>query len=133
MPCMQSHGYVRNVYEFSEAARKCYVNAIARREKLLPYIQGAVKRAAEQGVPAIRPLVLKWQDDPSTYSITDEFMLGDEILVAPVLGPETTREVYLPQGSWKEDATGRIHRASHDGMKIDVQVPIGDVPIFRLL
>ncbi len=133
MPCMQSHGYVRNVYEFSEAARKCYVNAIARREKLLPYIQGAVKRAAEQGVPAVRPLVLKWQDDPNTYSIMDEFMLCDEILVAPVLGPETTREVYLPQGSWKEDATRRIHRAGRGGMKIAVSVPIGDVPTFRLL
>ena len=34
----------------------------------------------------------------------DEFMLGDDILVAPILGPETMREVYLPHGSWKEDA-----------------------------
>ncbi len=133
MPCMQSHGYVRNVYDFGEATQRQYLKAVAKRDELAQYIRKAVQAAAEQGVPVVRPLVLKWQDDPNTYSIMDEFMLGDDILVAPILGPETTREVYLPQGAWKENATGRIHRAGHDGMKIVVSAPIGNVPIFRLL
>ncbi len=133
MPCMQSHGFVRNVYEFGEATQRQYLTAVAKRDELAQYIRKAVRTAAEQGVPVVRPLVLKWQDDPNTYSIFDEFMLGDAILVAPVFGPETTRDVYLPQGSWKDASSGRIHRADRGGLKIKVPVPIGEVPVFLLL
>ena len=132
MPCMQSHGYVRNVYDFSEATQRQYVTAVAKRESMAKYIRQAVRVAAEQGVPVVRPLVLEWQDDPNTYSIADEFMLGDEILVAPALGPEVTREVYLPCGEWKERATGKIHRAGREGLRLTVPVPMGDIPLFRM-
>ena len=133
MPCMQSHGFVRNVYDFGETTRRQYVVALAKRDRLAPYIHQAVRRAAEQGMPAVRPLVLKWQDDPNTYSLADEFMLGDELLVAPVLGPQDTREVYLPQGEWTEDATGRVFRAGREGLRLSVPVPIGaPPPVFRL-
>ena len=132
MPCMQSHGYVRNVYDFSEATQRQYVTDLARRDGLVKYIRQAVRVAAEQGVPVVRPLVLDWQDDPNTYSIADEFMLGDEILVAPVLGPEDVREVYLPRGEWKERATGKIHRAGREGLRLTVKVPMGEIPLFRI-
>ena len=132
MPCMQSHGYVRNVYDFGVATQRQYVTAIAKREELTQYIRQAVRTAAEQGAPVVWPLVLKWQDDPNTYSIADEFMLGDEILVAPALGPEETREVYLPCGEWQEEKTGKRHRAGREGLRFAVSAPVGEIPIFRL-
>ena len=132
MPCMQSHGYVRNIYDFGVATQRQYVTAIAKREELTQYIRQAVRTAAEQGAPVVWPLVLKWQDDPNTYSIADEFMLGDEILVAPALGPEETREVYLPCGEWQEEKTGKRHRAGREGLRFAVSAPVGEIPIFRL-
>ncbi|MBR2839406.1 MAG: glycoside hydrolase family 31 protein [Kiritimatiellae bacterium] len=133
MPCMQSHGYVRNVYEFGDAARRCYSATVEMRERLLPYIRRAAKAAAEQGIPVVRPLVLAWQDDPNTYSVSDEFMLGDDILVAPVLGAEESRSVYLPSGRWKEKASGKVHEAGREGLRLSVRAPSGEVPVFRLL
>ena len=123
---------MRNVYDFSEATQRQYVTDLAKREDMAKYIRQAVRVAAEQGVPVVRPLVLDWQDDPNTYSIADEFMLGDEILVAPVLGPEDVREVYLPRGEWKERATGKIHRAGREGLRLTVKVPMGEIPLFRI-
>ncbi len=133
MPCMQSHGYVRNVYEFGEATRRQYVETLAKRGGLEPYMRKAILAAAEGGVPAVQPLVLKWQDDPNTYSIADEFMLGGEMLVAPVLGPQDAREVYLPCGEWVEEATGRTFSAGREGLRIQVPVSAAATPVFRLL
>ena len=133
MPCMQSHGYVRNVFDFGEATQRQYLKAIAMRNELAPYIHKSVRVAAEQGVPAVRPLVLKWQDDPNTYSISDEFMLGDDILVAPVLGPQETREVYLPQGEWIEKSSNRTYSVGREGLRLSVSSPMGTLPpLFRL-
>ena len=130
MPCMQSHGYVRNVYEFGEATRRRYVEVMARRERMGAYIRAAVERAAAEGVPVVRPLVLEWQDDPNTHSIGDEFMLGDRYLVAPVLGPQDAREVYLPCGEWEELASGRVHRVGREGLRLEVSAPLHTAPVF---
>jgi alpha-glucosidase (family GH31 glycosyl hydrolase) len=119
---------VRNVYEFGEATRRQYVAALARRESLSAYIGQAVRAAAKQGVPVVQPLVLKWQDDPNTYSIGDEFMLGDELLVAPALGPQTSREVYLPCGEWIDESSGRAYSAGREGLRLSVPTPLNAPP-----
>ena len=116
MPCMQSHGYVRNVYEFGEATRRGYAQVQQMRERLVSYFAQLTKCAAEEGTPVVRPLVLGWQDDPNTHSIGDEFMLGDALLVAPFLGPEMTRKVYLPKGQWREVSSGKIFDARQFGV-----------------
>ena len=119
MPCMQSHGYVRNVYEFGEATRSGYAQVQRLRERLAPHFANLQKRAAEEGVPVVRPLVLGWQDDPNTYSIGDEFTLGDALLVAPLLGPETSRKVYLPKGRWREVSSGEVFDVGQSGLWVD--------------
>ena len=116
MPCMQSHGFVRNAYEFGEATRRGYARVQKMRESLAPYFAQLVKCAAEDGVPVVRPLVLDWQDDPNVYSIGDEFMLGDALLVAPLLGPEMTRKVYLPRGQWREVSSGTTFDVGSAGL-----------------
>ena len=64
----------------------------------------------------MRPLVLDWQDDPNVYSIGDEFMLGDVLLVAPLLGSEMTRKVYLPRGQWREVSSGTTFDVGQAGL-----------------
>ncbi len=75
--------------------------AIELRYRLLPYLYAAFWHAAETGAPVQRPLVLDHQDDIAVRDIDDEYLLGPDLLVAPVTQPGvTSRQVYLPAGTW---------------------------------
>ena len=100
-PCVQTHGFVRNVYDFDAATVGHYRRHMVLRQRLAPYIRKLNAEAAKTGVPVVRPLVFRYQDDPRTWDVGDEFLLGDAVLVAPVLGPGKDREVYLPEGVWE--------------------------------
>jgi alpha-glucosidase len=72
--------------------------AIEMRYQLLPQIYTVMEEASRTGLPALRPLVLEYPDDPATYQRQDEFLFGRDLLVAPVLREGATeREVYLPR------------------------------------
>jgi alpha-glucosidase (family GH31 glycosyl hydrolase) len=67
-----------------------------------PKILEIAKSSIEKGLPIIRPIF--WVDPINERALTcdDEFLLGDEFLVAPVVTPKTTqRDVYLPAGTWQ--------------------------------
>ena len=59
-----------------------------------------------QGVPPVRALVMDYTSDPETYGIEDQYMLGDDLLIAPMTEKQDTRWVYLPEGEWKDFWTG---------------------------
>lgn len=67
---------------------------------LMPYWVSLSALAAREGTPICRPLVWDYQDDMNTWRIEDQFMVGEFLLVAPVLNSEPSREVYLPEGQW---------------------------------
>ena len=92
---------------------------------LLKYAQESV----DSGMPIIRPLWLNGQSlDNSTLSIYDEFMIGDDFLVAPVLAKSTTmRDVYLPAGTWL-DAQSRVFTGPM--LLKNVSAPIDAIPYF---
>jgi alpha-glucosidase len=71
------------------------------RYRLLPYLYTLLWQASETGSPAFRPLLYEFPDDPATYHLGDQFMLGSSLMAAPILRPgRMAREVYLPQGEW---------------------------------
>jgi alpha-glucosidase len=79
-------------------------------------------------VPALRPLFLEYPEDARTYDVDDEFLLGRDLLAAPVLREGATeRELFLPKGDWFDFWTGR-HAAG--GANIKVPVTLGTIPIF---
>ena len=81
---------------------------IELRYQLLPYIYNVMQQAGETGVPAMRPLFLEYPNDEATAAIDDEFLLGSDLLVAPVLREGASeRAVYLPKGDWYDYWTGR--------------------------
>ena len=84
------------------------VRALLReRHKLIPRLSAAFARYRKTGVPPTRALVMDYTDDANTYGIDDEYMLGDDLLVAPIVSfTEDTREVYLPAGNWTDYWTG---------------------------
>jgi alpha-glucosidase len=98
---------------------------LERRYQLLPYLYSLFAQCAQDGTPIVRPLF--WVD-PTLRDLDDSFMLGDAILVAPVLEPGATeREVYLPRGVWYEWGTGRLI----DGARtVTAPAPLDTLPLY---
>jgi alpha-glucosidase len=88
-----------------------------------------IKQAKEFGYPLVRPLFFHYPEDEKTYNINyEEFLLGPDLLVAPVLDPNTQKkEVYLPQGTWIELWTNQTYEGNN---KIIVDAPLGNPPLF---
>ncbi len=98
------------------------------RYSLLPFLYTALEEAHRTGVPVFRPLLLNYQNDANTLSIDDEFMVGGDLLVAPILkSGATSRLVYLPAGIWYDYWTGK---KSNGGAMIHVDAPLETVPLF---
>lgn len=92
---------------------------------LVPYQYALMKESGKTGVAPMRHLVLEFPEDKNVFDIEDEFMLGDALLVAPVLEDYVdTRTVYLPEGTWYEFFTGK----RYEGGKHEVK--LGKTPVF---
>jgi alpha-glucosidase (family GH31 glycosyl hydrolase) len=96
------------------------------RNSLLPYIYTAAREHHDSGVPLVRGLFL---DDPGNRDAYrfDQYMFGPHVLVAPVLGPERRRTVYLPEGTWYDFESCRKHTG---GRELAVRVPRNSFPVF---
>lgn len=69
--------------------------------RFLPYLYDLCYQETQTGLPIMRPLVLHYSDDPHTAQCNDEYLVGDQLLVAPVTDQgATVRSVYLPDGVW---------------------------------
>lgn len=95
------------------------------------YRKQLVAEAASSGLPVLRPMFLQYPDDPETLDLSyQQYMVGSQLLVAPVLDPAQEEvEVYLPAGQWTEAWTGEtfLHQ---QGQKVRVQAPIGYPVVF---
>ena len=79
------------------------------RMNLLPYIFDQSRVSSETGIPLMRALFIEYPEDQSTYSIYDEYLFGDYLLVAPIIEQGTTeRMVYFPEGTWINIWTNEI-------------------------
>jgi alpha-glucosidase len=112
-PFCRNHSELGNVdqyaWSFGEAVLARVRDAIELRYRLLPYLYAAFLRAAETGAPVQRPLVFDHQDDPAVRDLDDQYLLGPDLLVAPVIAPgQTARHVYLPAGHWHDWHTGEV-------------------------
>lgn len=94
-------------WSFGEVYEELARQALEMRYKLLPYIYSAFMHSAETGAPVQQALVFAFQNDPTLRDIDDQYLLGSQLLVAPVYTPGTTsRHVYLPEGSWYDWHSG---------------------------
>ncbi|WP_093797166.1 alpha-xylosidase [Streptomyces sp. Wb2n-11] len=76
------------------------------KHRLMPYLYEASRQAARQGTPVMRAMVLEFPDDPSCHPLDRQYMLGGDILVAPVFSGDGTVEYYVPEGTWTHLLTG---------------------------
>jgi len=76
--------------------------------RLMPYLYDKAVEATESGVPLMRPMVLEFTQDPACRYLDRQYMLGDRLLVAPVLREDGTAQLYLPAGRWTDFFTGQV-------------------------
>jgi alpha-D-xyloside xylohydrolase len=99
------------------------------RYSLIPYLLAAADQAARTGIPLMRPMPLEFPDEPHVDALEDQYMLGDDLLVAPVLVPGARRRpVWLPAGTWYP-LEGRP-RPVEGGRFVDAPAPLERIPVF---
>ena len=129
---LHSHARIHGVGErdldrFPEQVRDRCINALRLRYRLLPYLWSLAVEAADTGLPIMRPLALEFPEDPTTWPIGDQWLLGDALLVAPVLDPSGHRRAYFPEGSWQDWWTGEVIEGSR---WLDLDVPLDQIPLW---
>jgi alpha-glucosidase len=80
---------------------------IRLRYELLPYLYTQFRRAAEDGTPVLRPVAFHYPQDPEAWAISDQALVGEDLLVCPITRPGATRRaVCFPEGDWYDIWTG---------------------------
>ena len=99
------------------------------REALRPYLRQILDDASARGVPLLRAMFLEFPEDAMAWQVSDQYMFGSDLLVAPVVEPGANkRRVYLPAvGPWTNVRTGDV---IDDCGIVEVDAPIGVIPVF---
>ncbi len=77
--------------------------------KLMPYMFSQAVYTHEVGVPMMRAMVIDFANDPAALTLDRQYMLGDNLLVAPILNDEGIAQFYVPAGKWTDIITGKIY------------------------
>ncbi len=102
--------------------------AIKRRYQFLPYIYNSFYRSSQDGMPMMRALMLEYPQDPQTYTLSNEFLFGRDLLVAPVLrAHRRQRSVYLPRGNWYALHSGQVFTGP---ATITARAGLGQIPLY---
>ena len=101
--------------------------------RLMPYLYAKAVEAHTQGVPMLRAMMIEFPDDPASDTLDRQYMLGDALMVAPVLGDDGKASHYLPEGSWTHLLNGegveggRWLTTRHDYFSLPVYVRPGTI------
>lgn len=115
-------------WQFDETTIDAVRKTVKLRYRFIPYIYDLAHECEKTGAPIVRPLVYEYPADKHVRNISDEYMLGSFVLVAPVIAPgKEAREVYLPDGDWYDYYTGEKYSG---GRYILANAPLDKVPVF---
>jgi len=122
-------GAPNEVWSFGEEAYELICQQLQLRERLRPYVTKLMREASATGVPPMRALFLEFPDDEPTWEIGDQFMLGSDVLVAPIVNEGAReRRVYLPSGArWLDAWTGE---AVGEHGWITAPAPLDRIPVY---
>ena len=73
---------------------------------LMPYLYKTAIETSITGVPTMRSMVLEYTEDRTCHYVDKQYMLGDNLLVAPIFNDQSMAEYYLPKGTWTDFFTG---------------------------
>jgi len=99
-------------------------------DALAPELAQWAEEAQVDSVPLVRHMLLEFPDDPQVVELSEQYMLGPELLVAPVVREAAvTRDVYLPAGTWFHVWSGQQFAGP---TRVVVDAPLGQPPVFSL-
>ncbi len=128
-PMMRAHhaGGESVPFSYTEIMVNGMRHYIELRYQLLPYIYTAYYESFLNGIPIMRPMFWHYPEDKNTYSIKDQYLFGEWLLVAPVIKEcENKRMVYLPEGIWYDWDYGYEYEG---GSTIEVYAPQNRIPV----
>jgi alpha-D-xyloside xylohydrolase len=117
----------REPWAFGESAEALFRRYDELRYRLMPYIFSEAVECGHSSLPMVRALVIDYQDDPTTHTVEDVYLLGRNLLVAPVLDASDIRRLYLPPGEWVDYWTKEAYSG---GRWITVSAPLEIMPLF---
>lgn len=122
-------GADNEIWSFGEEAYPILVKFIRLREKMRDYTRSLMKEAHEKGTPVMRALFYEFPQDTNCWDITDEYLYGPDLLIAPVCHEHAmSRSVYLPAGAvWTNASTGKQYEG---GQTLEVEAPLATLPVF---
>lgn len=122
-------GADNEVWSFGEEAYGICRKYLDLREQMKPYISRMMEMAHKKGTPPMRPLFYDFPKDAACWETEDEYLFGDELLIAPVLyEKQRQREVYLPKGTeWTDLWTKKKYQG---GQTILAEAPLDAIPVF---
>jgi alpha-D-xyloside xylohydrolase len=121
-------GGPNEVWSYGDEAYAVMRSYLDLRTRLTPYLLEQMDHATATGIPPMRPLFLEFPTDPAAWEVEDQFLLGPDILVAPVTEfGARERRVYLPAGAeWTHVDTGRRYAG---GAQLDIAAPLDSIPV----
>lgn len=90
---------------FTDAFRQ----AAELKYKLMPYVYAQAKDCSLRGLPMVRAMLIEFPNDPTAWTLDDQYMFGSQMLVAPMFESGTQRPVYLPAGKWIDYQDGKVY------------------------
>lgn len=131
-PLMRGHSVIneknKEPWEYGEEFTVINRETINLRYRLQPYIYTVMEEASATGVPAMRPLLFAYPGDRNGIWNDNEFLFGEDLLVAPVVqAGATTRSLRLPEGAWFYFWTNQRYEGGHD---VTVPAPPERIPLF---
>ena len=128
------HGLaVKEPWTYGQAFMDRFRPIVEMKYRLMPYIWAQAMDSSARGIPMLRSLFLEFPEDPGSWLIDDQYLLGSSLLVAPLLHEcANSRNVYLPPGNWTDYQTGQSysggwHHISSDKLPILVFVRDGSI------
>ncbi len=131
-PLFRNHSAMGTKYQepwrFGKEVLDIYRKYVELRYTLIPYFYDLFHECEKTGIPVLRPLILHYSNDKEVVNMNDEFMVGENILVSPVVNQGQTKKlVYLPEGKWYDYFTKELYEG---GQYIIKDSPLDTCPIF---
>ena len=122
-------GAENEIWSYGEENERIMRQYILLRDALRPYTRSIMQETHETGAPVIRPLFYAYPQDENTWAVSDQFLFGGDILVAPVIqAGQKERMVYLPRGEkWQCVYTDACYDG---GQSICCPAPMEKIPLF---
>lgn len=126
--CECRSGAPNEVWSFGEEVYEICKKHLTLRESLRDRLRDAMRDAHENGSPVMRTMFYEFPDDETCWTLEDQYMLGRDLLVAPVMrAGQRSRSVYLPEGLWKSLEGGN---AIPGGRFIEADAPLDRIPVY---